>query len=384
MSKINPMRYTTIGIDAREFVAGDFTGIGRYLHNFLSHALTERPDYQFMLYGNQFTHVPLQGKNVFCKTIPQWNTLWWDNVTLRRIIKRDSIMLFFSPLDKIPLFLHCPSILTIHDLLFLNITHLTGFRRRLYEYLYLLSRSIMLKTADLVITVSNHSRDDIIKVFDVHPEKIKVVYSGVSRHYRPIINSEIIEKVKNKYGIKDRYILYVGNFKPHKNVLTLVKAYQELILQHNITERLVLAGKKSPDYIPIHRFVTGNRLEERVLFTDYVLEDDLPFIYSGAEIFVFPSLYEGFGLPPLEAMACNTPVIVSDRTSLPEIVGDAGIQIDASSINNLFEAMYVLLSEKEINMQFRKKGLERAKKFTVEKHSQGILDAIEGVLRREQ
>jgi len=374
------MKYPTIGIDAREFVSGDFTGIGRYLHNILSYALSARPGYQFILYGNQFTHVPLQGKNIIYKTIPQWNTLWWDQIALRRRIRKDSITLFFTPLDKIPFFLHCPSILTIHDLLFLNITHLTGLKRHLYEYLYLISHSIMLRTVNMIITVSNYSRDDIVKVFRVQPENIRVVYNSVSHLYRPINNSEIIEEVKNKYGIRNRYILYVGNYKPHKNVLTLVKAYYKLFLQHNITEILVLAGKKTKDCAPIKQFINANNLKEKVFFTGYILEEDLPFIYSGAEIFVFPSLYEGFGLPPLEAMACNTPVIVSNRTSLPEIVGDAGIQIDAGSINNLVEAMALLLFDKDLKTRMGKKGLDRAQQFTVEKNSEGILSAIEEVL----
>lgn len=372
-----------IGIDAREFVSGDFTGIGRFLHNYLTYALHARPHYKFILYGNQYTIPPLQGKNLDFRNIQQWNTLWWDQIALSRTIRKDKITLFFTPLDKIPCFLNCPTILTIHDLLFFSITHLRGFQKYLYEYLYLMSRSMMLKKANVIITVSNFSRDDIVKIFRVPAEKIRVVYNGVPDHYQPVIDGGKIERIKVKYRVQGRYILYVGNFKPHKNVFTLIEAYQKLSSQYKIPYNLVLAGKKNKDSETIQNFIHINQMESRVFFTDFVSEEDLPSLYSGADIFVFPSLYEGFGIPPLEAMACGTPVIVSNQTSLPEIIDDAGIITDARLSQKLAESMLLLLTNEDLKKEMRERGFKRVQKFTVKKSAEGILKVMEEVIKKD-
>ena len=377
-----------IGIDGRELERGKITGIGRYLLNFLKFATTFKKDYQFILYGNQFTHLDYKSPNLTLKIILERATVTWDQILLPAHLKSDRVSIFLSPYIKAPIFFSCPYITTIHDLLFLSTPDYTGWKYKLYNETFKIFGKTVSKKAKAIITDSEYSKKDIIKIFCVPEEKIHVIPLGISKEYKPIKEKNSIENIKKTYGIIGRYIFYVGNFKPHKNVKRLIEAFAEATphltptLQggESVGVKLVLGGKKDKFVPLLEEQVNNLGIGDRVIFTDFIKDEDLPDLYSGAELFIYPSLYEGFGLPLLEAMACGIPVICSNTTSLPEVVGDSGIFINPEDVKNISSAIISLLKADKLREDLRKKGFERTKEFTVEKYSSKILSLIESIM----
>lgn len=369
-----------IGIDGRELIKEGMTGIGRYLRNFLEFALKARPDHTFIIYGNQNTRVDFRSPNLKIEIIPEKNTLFWDHVILSRCISKDKVDVFFSPFDKAPIFSSTPCIISVHDLLF-SIVSGKGYRNRyVYNTLYLLSRRAIVNKARLIITGSQHAKKDILQRWKIPDKKIKVIPHAVSKRFYPMKSLNLLSKVKAKYGIKKDYMLYVGNFKPHKNVSSLLEAFALLPPRLRDNYQLILSGKLDAYSAQLNAIAEDLRLTKKVVFTGTVDEEDLPPLYSGAIIFLFPSLYEGFGLPPLEAMACGTPVICSNVTSLPEVVGDSGILVDPSETKNFIGAMELLLSNRNLRDNLSSKGLQRATEFSLEHFATKLLKTIEGVV----
>ena len=377
-----------IGIDGRELEKGKITGIGRYLLNFLKFATTFKKEYQFILYGNQFTHLDYKSPNLTLKIILERITITWDQVLLPANLKNDKVDVFLSPYIKAPFFSPCPYITTVHDLLFLSTPDYTGWRYKIYNEIFKIFGKAVSKRATAVITDSEYSKKDIIKIFGVDEEKIHTISLGISGEYKPVTDRGLIENTKKDYGIAGKYILYVGNFKPHKNVRRLIEAFAEAI-PHLPTPlqggegggvKLVLGGRRDKFVPLLEKFAEKLGIKDSIIFTDFIKDEDLPALYSSAEIFVYPSLYEGFGLPVLEAMACGTPVICSNTTSLPEVAGDAGILINPEDVKSIASAMAKLLIDDVLREDLRKKGLNRAKEFTVEKYSAKILSLIESIM----
>ena len=227
--------------------------------------------------------------------------------------------------------------------------------------------------ADHIITISEFSKSEIIKYMNVSENKISVMPCGVDHaKYHPNYSQSVIEKVKKKYGIHQDYILYLGTLEPRKNITRLIEAYAKLKEECVNCPKLVLAGKKGWLYDEIFEKVKLFHLSEDIIFTDYVEANDVPLLLSGATMFVFPSIYEGFGLPPLEAMACGTPVISSNAASLPEVIGDAGLLVDPYSLEELKEAMRLVFSDVELHKSLVDKGMRQAAKYSW-KNSAAIL-----------
>jgi len=229
--------------------------------------------------------------------------------------------------------------------------------------------------ADVVIAISNSTKEDILEYFDIPGNKVEVVAPGFdSELYRQMQDKSMIDKIKAKYGIDKNYILFVGTLEPRKNLQKLIKAYSILPEYLKSDYLLVVCGKKGLFFEELFRAVKELKLEEKVIFTGYVPDEDLPFLMNGAEVFVYPSLYEGFGLPPLEAMACGTPVISSKVSSLPEVVNDAGILINPNDVEELSDALLRVLSNNELRAQLSEKGLKQASKFSWKKTAMKIVE----------
>ncbi len=241
------------------------------------------------------------------------------------------------------------------------------------------------KRADKFITISEFSKREIVTYLHINPDDIEVVYAGVNFNvYHPDYAVRKIENVKQTYGINRDYFLYLGTLEPRKNIVGLVKSYNKMKKSFLKTAsgypQLVLAGKKGWLYKEIYELVDELQLKEDILFTGYITEEESALLMNGAIAFVFPSFYEGFGLPPLEAMACGTPVISSNAASMPEVVGDAGLLVNPKSEDELYDAMLALLQDKELAANLGKKGIQRAKKFTWENASQQLLEIIESMI----
>jgi glycosyltransferase involved in cell wall biosynthesis len=228
------------------------------------------------------------------------------------------------------------------------------------------------KHARLIITDSEHSKLDLIKYFQLPAEKIRVIFPAADKKCHFTSNADISRsQIMRKYGIVQPYILYVGKHHAYKNIPTLLHAYMHYreVFEHF---QLVIAGKRDVRQQVLYETAALLDSGNRIIFTDFVSEDDLFALYKGASLFVFPSRYEGFGLPPLEAMACGVPVITSNAASLPEVVEDAGIQVDPLDHHKLADAIKKVLTERSLWKTMRQKGLSQVQKFSWERAAQQV------------
>jgi alpha-1,3-rhamnosyl/mannosyltransferase len=366
-----------IGIDGRELLPGRVTGIGRFLRNFLEGLSLLKPPHEFLVYGDGRTDPAAVPPPAELRTIPGRTTLWWDQARLPRAAARDGVDLLFSPYDKGPLRAACPVVLTAHDLLFLTLSEYRGIRRALYDRSYLLLRQRMFDRASALLTVSGVSRDDLVRLFGIPRERIRVVPNAVAGTYRRVEDKVRVERVKAAYGVTGDYLMHVGNFKPHKNTKALLDAYGRLPEGLRGRYRMVLVGYLDAAGEEVRRAAAARGLSERVVFPGGVADGDLPALYSGASVFAFPSLYEGFGIPPLEAMACGTPVVCADSPPLPEAVGDAALTVDARRPQSLADAIARILEDESLRAHYRARGFARVALFSVERVTRMILDVLE-------
>lgn len=229
--------------------------------------------------------------------------------------------------------------------------------------------------ADVILTVSEFSKREIELYLRVPSDKIEVVYNGVDMDkYHADYSQQQIEQIKEVYQISGDYLLYLGTLEPRKNIESLITAYGLLKQEKKQIPKLVLVGKKGWMYDLIFELVKELGLVNDVIFTGYVAEEDVPILMCGASIFVFPSLYEGFGIPPLEAMACGTPVITSNVSSLPEVVGNAGIMVPPKDVTLLKDKIWELLTDQALRNQLRQAGFEQAKKFTWQRSADKLVE----------
>ncbi|WP_129595740.1 glycosyltransferase family 4 protein [Anaerophilus nitritogenes] len=284
--------------------------------------------------------------------------LWEEIILPFKLIKNRSCIFHCTKNMGLPIMKVCKYIVTIHDLIPM-IFEDEYLKTSLTKYLYYRRIKRSVYNSDIIITDSEYSKRDIIKYFDVNENKIRVVYLGVDNKFYHEDNIDLIEKVKLKYNIYGKYILGIGSNEPRKNFDTLLKAYKHLKEKYEIQEKLVVIGKAWKN--------SNSQLDNDVIFTGYIDESDLPIIYSGATLFVYPSLYEGFGLPPLEAMACGVPVVTSYATSIPEIVGDAAILVDPTDEKSISEAICQGLNNEFYRHELILQGYEQVEKYTWER-----------------
>jgi glycosyltransferase involved in cell wall biosynthesis len=364
-----------IGIEAREFFSGKMTGIGRYLGHFLQCATASDRPHEYVLFCNQNTQVPLNHPKLK-KVIIQERVTWiWDQIKLPLHVARERIDVFLTPYFKAPIFSSSYTVLIINDIMPLLFPEESGLFRRLYFRLML---GIAARRATKIMTISENSRDDIVRIFKVPVDKIKVVHLGIEESFR---SSETrIEEIRRKYALPRKFILYVGNLKPHKNVKGLIEAYEKLPAKMKEEYKLILGAPKSDKYCPgIEKTIRERRLIHDILFTGFIEERDLPAVYQMSSLFAFPSLYEGFGFPPLEAMACGCPVVSSNTSSMPEILGEAALFFNPNDIEEMSLVIRQMLEDEKLRNNFRQKGLERAKLFTPEKMTRIIISLLESI-----
>ena len=365
-----------IGIDGRELLADQVTGIGRYLRNFLNNAVPANPDVSFIVYGNQHTCLNMEAPNLKLETIPERLVFWWDQAVLGRCTFRDTLDVFLSPYDKAPAITSCPLVMTVHDLIFFEISYKGWLGKHLYNAAYRLIRGPVIRRADRVITDSQYSRRDLVEKLGVDNDRIRPILIGISPAYHPITDPDQIAKLRSHYQLMNPYILYVGNFNPHKNVRALVSGFAGLPDAIRSKHTLALCGRKSSFRDQIEKACSSLGIDKQVKFIDFVEESDMPVLYSEATVFAFPSLYEGFGLPPLEAMACGTPVVSSGATSLSEVVADAGIVIDATHPEEIEAALTRVLTDEILRNDLIAAGIARAKEYSQETAASLVMDVL--------
>lgn len=277
-----------------------------------------------------------------------------EQIELPRILNKYSHKaIFHSPSYVSSPFIKIRSIMTIHDLNHLRFPQFyTPFHKYYYNYIVKPSAN----KASKILTVSNFSRMELLEWLKCNNDKIICTYNGIDEAFRVIKDKNVLKSVKEKYKLPDKFILYVGNQKPHKNLQTIIKS-----MKYIDDVKLVINGKGNEF---INNCIKESMVEDKVLKIGFIEEKDLPKVYNLATVFVFPSLYEGFGLPPLEAMACGCPAIVSNASSLPEVVGEAGLKVDPLDDKGFADAINKVIKDDVLREQLICEGLERVSKYS--------------------
>lgn len=351
------------GIDAREIQEGVFTGIGRALFNFLEFFGKQHDEHRCILFSERPISA-VSGERIKQVNIHSKHTIYWDQLVLPRLIAKYRVDRFYSPYYKVPLKTSVPILSTIFDLMYIYYPIQwkgTDFFSRLY---YRVFGSLMAKKTSSIFTCSEFSKSEITRFYPVHPDKVKVLYLGLSDLYQPVTDATRIDQVNKKYGISRPFILYTGNFKPHKNVETLINAFSG-IFNRETGLQLVLAGNNTDDnFKRLIPAIAQSQAADAIITTGLVSLDEQIALYSGCLMYVCPSLYEGFGYPPLEAMACGAPVISSDRTSLKEIIGDAALVCDPLQSDDIAKKIMCIYNDPALRNDLHNRGRLQAQKFT--------------------
>jgi glycosyltransferase involved in cell wall biosynthesis len=352
-----------IGIDARKL--HDF-GIGTYIRNLLRQLARLDRDTEFVVLcraedcealaslGDNFRVVPEQAPN-YSMT---------EQVSIPLALWREGVTLFHAPHYVLPPLVRSRSVVTIHDCIHLMFPQYLPSRLAL-QYART-SISLAAKRAARVMTVSESSKRDILRFVDTPADKIDVIYNAYDERFTVEPREEDVVRVRERYQLHDEFVLYAGNVKPHKNLERLIEAF-DLVRKRGLDHlRLVMIGDDISKYTALRRAVHQHQLHNYVRFLGYMPEETLAVMYRLAGVFVFPSLYEGFGLPPLEAMASGTPVVTSNVSSLPEVAADAAVLVDPYDAHAIADGIYQVLSDETLRRDLRKKGVARAGQFSWE------------------
>jgi glycosyltransferase involved in cell wall biosynthesis len=351
-----------IAIDARKL--RDF-GIGTYVRNLLRHLarIDQSTDYVVLCGEGDTATVEKLGVNF--RAVPEKSRPYSvrEQLTVPFDLRRERVDLFHAPHYVLPPLTPCPAVVTIHDCIHLRFPQYLP-NRVAYAYARA-SLWIATHRSHRILTVSEASKRDILRYFRVPEKKIDVIYNAIDERFGQPPNPEEMERVRERYQLDGPFILYAGNIKPHKNLERLIEAFHSLRRGGGFdTVRLLIIGDEISKYATLRRAVHRHKLHKYVRFFGFVPDETLASLYRLASVFVFPSLYEGFGLPPLEAMASGTPVITSNVSSLPEVVGDAALLIDPYEPESIADAMRRVLTDAALRDQLRARGFQRAREFS--------------------
>ena len=367
------------------FLGQQTTGSGQYTFHLLRHLPELEAGHELFLIAPE--DVGYKGPAQWVKALTpftgrseNWAKLWFEQISFPRACRKVKVDVAHVPYFAPPLLPSVPTVITIHDLIPLI---LPIYRRQLSVRLYNMLVSAAARRASLILTDSHASKRDIVRLLKIPPERVRVIYLAVGEIFRPLQEEARLAEVRRKYGLPQRYILYLGGFDQRKNLPTLLKAFARVAGKE--AAPLVIAGRLPERETPLfpnpRRLVKELGLEGKVIFTGWVAEEDKPALYSGTELFVFPSLYEGFGLPVLEALACGVPAVVSNAGSLPEIVGEGGITCPPTDIEGLAGAMAALLEDEERRAHLRAKASAQAARFSWRETARRTLEAYREVAK---
>ncbi len=363
-----------IAFDVHPLISDKMSGIGYCEAGQISHIMDMHPEnsYEFQYFSLRNHNVKEERLKQYKKSCSKIKYAQFSPFLYRCMTnfipvpysaffgKSADITHFFNYI--VPYGVHGKKIVTVHDMVIKAYPETVRFRtRKMLET----GLEKSMKRADLIVTDSEFSRTEIEKYYPQFADKLRVVPCGVdSNRFYPEKNSEKIENVKSKYGINREYFLYLGTVEPRKNLERLIEAYGLFCKNYDNPPLLVMAGGNGWLNSNIYSKAQEMGIKENIIFTDYVVSEDLRPLMCGAEAFLFPSVYEGFGMPPLEAMSCGTPVLVSSSASLPEVVGDCAVITDAFSVKSIADGISRLYSDKNLKNELSFKGLERSRQFS--------------------
>lgn len=361
-----------IGVDIRSLQEKRYSGVSEYTLNLLKALFSIDRANQYILFCNAIKKIDLPKfdfPNVKIIKFNYPNKLFNLSLKFFKFPKIDKLIngldIFFMPnLQFIALSEKVKTVITIHDLSFERYPSFFSTRQRLWHKL--VNPRKLCRESKKIIAVSANTKNDIVNLYNIESRKIEVIYSGLDKKYKEIENQEELERVKNKYSLPEKFILYLGNIESRKNIDSIIEAFKNL----NIPDLyLIIAGQGG----------SGVRNLDKIKFIGYVADEEKAALYNLAKIFVYPSFYEGFGFPPLEAMACGTPVISSFSSSLSEVVGSAAIMIDPYNVSELSAAINQILTDKDLWRNLRQRGFEQAKKFNWRNTAQKLLIILQNL-----
>lgn len=359
------------------YVGNKLTGIGRVLIEILKRIAPINENDKYILFKNydfheydelaNFKNITLVDINV-SKNSPLKNILWhqWQFQMLQRKYKCD---LAYIPNFSLLLWKRIPTIVTIHDLIEFNIPDKFSKLRMMYRKII---DPLMVRNSSYITTVSECSKNDIIKYCGAEEKKIKVITNAADQKRFRLYDRKIIDSVLNKHGLKyQSYFLFVGTIDyPGKNIMSVIKSYELLKKEKDIEEKLVIIGKNGFNSKVIYDYVNESPCKDSIIFTGYLEDSELPLLYAGCKIFLYLSLYEGFGLPVLEAMSCGVPVICPNTSCFPEVVGNLEISVSPLDIKQIKEKIDLLITNEDYYKTIAQKSYERASYFSWEKSAQ--------------
>lgn len=369
-----------IGIDGRAAKWYRGTGIGTYTHELIKNISATDKTNKYLIFIPQCDLINNLSDNFNVELVDSVCTNnFWDDIKVPNVLDNDDIELYHVPQNGVGLSdkINCKKVITLHDIIPLKMPETVSER-----YIRIFNNELpkILENCDGIITVSEYSKNDIAKEFDFPADKIYVTHLAAEDIYKPLSKCESKNQIIKKYGITDDFVLYVGGYSPRKNILGLIEAYSKISESIQEKYKLVILGRKGPSYEKYKARAESLKISNRVIFTDFIPLEDMPLFYNACEVLVYPSFYEGFGLPPVEAMACGTPVIASNVTSLPEVCYESTLLIDPYDIDLLSYDIERVLSNSLLQLTLVKKSLSRSKDFSWKKTAENTISAYKDIL----
>jgi glycosyltransferase involved in cell wall biosynthesis len=366
-------------VDASEAYKNN-TGIGRFARNICENLEQLQSDEIEICFAPKDYAVKKAGlarRTLFMLAFNFLKKIFWKNVSLVFLVvfRKCDILLVLDPV--VPMIRPRPCVITVHDLIFMRKfaakePPISKYWRKMVP--------ISINFASGIIAVSNYTKNDIINSFGTKQEKIKVIYESADSRFQKTTDQNVIRRVIKKYSLPDKFILFVGSIEPRRNIKTLIQSFYLLRTRIDFDIKLIIVGKKGDYFKQISQYIDDMSIKSDIIFLDYVPDEDIPVLYSLALIYVYPTLSEGFGLTPLEAMACGCPVITTNITSIPEVVGDASILIDNPlNLEGLFDAMNQLIFDKSLRQDMIEKGYNNVKNFSWQKAAEELLEAVKAI-----
>lgn len=374
-----------IGIDARLYTSA-FTGIGRYVYELIDNLLKIDEHNEYVLFFNKAgfdefknprAHDGKSGRGVEKILVNAAHYSFSEQWRFFKILRGANLDLMHFTHFNAPVFYRRPSVVTIHDL---TLSLYPG--KKMNGWLYRVAYHVIIKSivhrAKKIIAVSQNTKNDLVKILRADEKKIEVIHEGANKMFHKISDDKIVTDFLGKIGLGRPYILYTGVWRNHKNLVNLIKTFAILKHKYRFAGKLVITGKEDPWYPEVKQTVRDERLEGMVRFTGLVPDEDLVLLYNGAAVYVFPSFYEGFGLPALEAFACGIPLCAAKSSSLPEICGNAAVFFDPHNPDDMAEKIASVLNDKQKADELIARGHERLKEFSWERMACETLKIYQG------
>lgn len=380
-----------IGVDIRSFIERSPSGVTEYTYQLLKNLFEVDKENKYLLFYNVWhdisdNFIKLQHQsNIEIRSFHWPNKIFNTSIVFFKYPKIDRLLkgvdLFFTPnLNFVSLSKKCKKIITVHDLSFVKFPEFYSLKGRWWHKI--VNPKKIFFESDRIIAVSENTKNDLVRIYNIKQDKIKVIHSGINPVFFQKIDITQLNRIKEKHKITKPYIFSLGNFEPRKNIESLILVFENFRKKYNLDYQLVIAGTQAwTKNKKIHLLAKKSNFSPDIKFLGYIPPKEKPFLYTGSQIFVFISYYEGFGFPPLEAMASGVPAIVSHSSSLPEIVGNGCILVDPYNINEIIENIGQVLTDLRLKDNLIKSGFEVVKQFSWKKTAERTLELFNEVMK---